>query len=121
MSMSAILSIFSFRGRISRGGFWWRTVLVWILFMILNGLIPPAIGVMAVWVINPMTLWALAALAIQRLHDRNMSGRWLLLALIPIVGAVCLFWQLALRRGVADSNRWGGDPLASNADFLVVK
>jgi len=31
-----------------------------------------------------------------------------------------LIWQLAFRRGVADGNRWGEDPLQAQGDYLVV-
>jgi uncharacterized membrane protein YhaH (DUF805 family) len=119
--MSAALSIFGFRGRLSRGGFWWRTILIWAIFIAANALLTNSLGSISTWLFNPVAILAMAALAVRRLHDRNFSGRWLLMVLLPVVGAAWLFWQLAFSRGVSDNNRWGNDPLASNADFLVVR
>ncbi|WIB65644.1 DUF805 domain-containing protein [Curtobacterium sp. MCBD17_040] len=51
-------------------------------------------GGIVIFVIS--TAWSLAtlvpglALAWRRLHDTNRSGRWYLLLLIPVVGAIIL-------------------------------
>jgi uncharacterized membrane protein YhaH (DUF805 family) len=48
---------------------------------------------------------------IRRLHDHDHSGWWILLALLPIVGAlVLLFWYVS--RGTIGPNRYGPGPLA---------
>jgi uncharacterized membrane protein YhaH (DUF805 family) len=45
-------------------------------------------------------------LKIARLHDRNYSGWWLLLLLIPLVGAIIMFvWSLM--EGTLGANRFG--------------
>jgi uncharacterized membrane protein YhaH (DUF805 family) len=119
--MKGAFSIFSFRGRISRGNFWWKLILVLAVFMIASSLLVPNFGATSTWLLNPLALWAMCALTVRRLHDRNFSGRWLLIMLLPIGGAVWLLWQLAIRKGIDDPNRWGNNPLASNVDFLVVR
>jgi uncharacterized membrane protein YhaH (DUF805 family) len=119
--MNTVLSNFNFRGRLSRAGFWWQTLLIWILFMVINAFFLPVLGNVATWLFSLLGIYALAALAVRRLHDRNLSGKWLLVVLVPIAGAAWLFWQLACRKGIVDSNRWGKNPLVSNADFLVVR
>ncbi len=48
--------------------------------------------------------------AIRRLHDRDMSGWWMLLFLVPLLGAIALFVIFALP-GTAGRNRFGPDPL----------
>jgi len=54
------------------------------------------------------------ALTFRRLHDRNKSGWWLLLLLIPLVDAIIiLIWFMM--RGTAGDNRYGPDPLATQA------
>ena len=73
------------------------------------------------WVASPLALFALVCLSIRRFHDRDRSGWSLLWVLLPIIGAGWVVWQVALRRGVADDNRWGTDPLLNRADFLVVR
>lgn len=61
------------------------------------------------------------AVAFRRLHDVDKSAWWLLIALIPILGAIILIvW--AAKRGTAGPNRFGEDPLdgvAPRVDPLV--
>ena len=109
------------QGRLSRGQFWARALLLWAVFYgIWEGLALPAQGV-AVWVVNVPMLALLVSLCVRRLHDRNYSGAWLLAALVPVAGAAWLVWQLALRRGMPQTNRWGEDPLQATDDFLTVQ
>jgi uncharacterized membrane protein YhaH (DUF805 family) len=119
--MGAMLSTFDFRGRLSRGGFWFQTILVWILFAVANTFFSHLLGNTLTLLFCLLAISALVSLSIRRLHDRNISGKWFLIILLPIVGAAWLFWQLAFRKGIVDKNRWGNNPLATNTDFLVVK
>lgn len=108
------------QGRLSRGQFWRRALLLWVLFYGLwEGLALPVQGPV-VWLINLPMLWLLLALCVRRLHDRNYAGGWLLVVLVPVAGAAWLGWQLALRRGLPQENRWGTDPLQVAGDFLTV-
>ncbi len=47
---------------------------------------------------------------IRRLHDRNMSGWWFLVLLVPIASLVMLFIIMFLP-GTPGPNRFGPDPL----------
>ena len=50
----------------------------------------------------------------RRLHDTDRSAWWMLVILIPIVGAVLLcVWYC--RKGTEGNNRFGDDPLATLA------
>jgi uncharacterized membrane protein YhaH (DUF805 family) len=69
-------------------------------------------------------LWPLTAIAVKRLHDCNLSGRWLLLlpalALIATMTAMETFHGIfssgialiGVIRGSRGGNRFGDDPLA---------
>jgi uncharacterized membrane protein YhaH (DUF805 family) len=119
--MEILKSIFNWRGRLHRAGFWLQSVAVWIVFLLASSVFTPTLGSWVAWLLTPIALWALVSIAVRRLHDRNLSGKWLLVILIPIVGALWLVWQLAIRQGNTGSNPWGNDPLVSQADFLVVR
>ena len=54
------------------------------------------------------------AVTIRRLHDTDRSGWWVLIALIPLVGAIVLLVLLMLT-GTRGDNRFGPDPKASEA------
>lgn len=51
-------------------------------------------------------------LIIKRLHDRDHSGWFYFIALIPIVGGIWLFVELGFLPGTEGPNRFGEDPLA---------
>ena len=66
------------------------------------------------------TLYSLAiiipglAVLVRRLHDTDRSGWWVLIALIPLIGAIILLVFTALA-GHPGDNRFGPDPKASEA------
>jgi uncharacterized membrane protein YhaH (DUF805 family) len=112
---------FGWGGRAPRAQFWLQSLFLWGGLYLLSAMLGSlATGIM-VWLVNGVVLAALIAQCIRRLHDRNYAGWWLFVALIPVVGALWLMWQLALRRGVAQDNRWGPDPLQPRGDYLVVR
>jgi uncharacterized membrane protein YhaH (DUF805 family) len=49
------------------------------------------------------------AVTVRRLHDTNRSGWWVLISLLPLVGALVLFIFMLLN-GTAGANRFGSDP-----------
>ena len=58
-------------------------------------------------------LWPSIAVTVKRFHDRDKSGWWILILLVPVVG---FFWWLVecgFLRGTAGSNRFGPNPLGS--------
>ena len=99
----------TFSGRSSRSAYWW-----WYLFGILVLVVSLAIdyalgagGLLYVLVALAMLLPNLAVL-VRRLHDAGHSGWWLLIALLPLIGAIVL-----LVFTVQDSeppNQWGNGP-----------
>jgi uncharacterized membrane protein YhaH (DUF805 family) len=56
------------------------------------------------------------AAGVRRLHDTDRSGWWLLIALVPLVGAIVLlvFWVLEGTRG---DNRFGPDPYSAELAY----
>ena len=50
-------------------------------------------------------------LHIKRCHDRDKSGWWCLLLLIPVVGTIWAIIDLGVLAGTLGENRFGPDPL----------
>ena len=94
-----------FQGRARRSEYW-----LFFLFNIGVGLITAVIsdGLNILWSLA-MFLPSLAV-AVRRLHDRDMSGWWILLALVPLVGVLAILIILALK-GTDGPNRFGVDPI----------
>ena len=111
---------FSFSSTLSLGGFWAGVIgaaFVIVAAFVVTGTIG---GRTAQYLVHPFALWWIAALSVKRLHDRDLSAWWLLVALIPILGPLWLAITLALRAGTPGDNRFGPDPRMRDADYLVV-
>ena len=94
-----------FQGRAGRSEYWWF-FLFNVGITLITGLISDGLNVL--WSLA-MLLPSLAA-AVRRLHDRDMSGWWVLLILVPLIGGLALLIILALK-GTDGPNRFGADPI----------
>ena len=62
-------------------------------------------GIFALLVFIPAIL-----VYIKRFHDRDKSGWWMLIVLIPIVGAIWFLVELGFLAGTPGLNRFGPPP-----------
>jgi uncharacterized membrane protein YhaH (DUF805 family) len=102
---------FSFQGRLSRKPYWIQagiplTVANLLIFYIRFGLHANAFGAL----LSLLLLWPALAIAAKRFHDRDKSAWWLLILLIPVIGALWIIIELPFFRGTEGENRFGGDP-----------
>lgn len=105
-------------GRISRA--------TWLARLLGVALFCTAFGMFADWAFGSpgasffafVFVWCGAAVSAQRLHDRGLSGWWLLVLLLPVIGPIWLALQL-LRAGDAGVNAYGDNP-AVRGDYLQV-
>ena len=102
----------NFKGRASRSEYWWFYLFVLIIdkvFTFLNAL------TLSNEVAEIASLWGsliflppLLAVSVRRLHDRNKSGWWLLIA-FTIIGLIPLIYWLG-KEGFKNVNEYG-DPI----------
>jgi len=111
----------SFRGRIERSAFWWSALLLGAVFIVLFVFLETVAGRTSTYALYPPLFWGAAALASKRLHDHGVSAGWLLIAMVPILGPLWLFYKLGLRSGSPGENQYGDDPRLFDADYLTVK
>ena len=110
--MSAPQILFSFRGRVPRKVFWLYGVLGPLLVSVMAGMLLGIVGVSergAEMLTTLLLVWPCAAVSVKRWHDRDKSGWWALVYLIPGIG---LLWTLianGLLRGTPGPNRFGAD------------
>jgi len=105
-----------FSGRSSRPEYWYLMLPVIILLvaaelldmLLLNGMmvLSPILGL--------ATFVPMLSAGMRRLHDIDRSGWWLLVALIPVVGALVVVY-LCCQPGTTGENRFGPEP--STASF----
>ena len=106
-------------GRIGRGGFWLRHLVVLPMALFL------CIGAEQV-VGRPLGLLAAVATTLflvsvwgRRLHDRGRSALWLLAAAVPVLGALFLLVECAFLRPRPSAERFGDAP-GYRADYVTV-
>jgi len=101
----------TFSGRAIRSEYWY-----WVLFIVLGEIVTMIIDVaLGIGFITGLfglaTVLPSLAVAIRRLHDIDRSGWWILLALIPLVGAIILIiWHCT--KGTPGPNRFGPEARA---------
>ena len=113
--MENILRI-QFAGRLRRNRFWPTYIVLCVIGCVLGPLIDLAgdssialiLAVLVCLAGLYLTLVGLG-LCVRRLHDTGRSGWWLLIGLVPYIGAIILivFYCLDSKPG---SNQWGANP-----------
>jgi len=107
--------LFSFEGRITRQQYWLRFVLPFFVITFILGVLANATGSIVFnllsGLVNLALIWPSIAVGAKRCHDRDRSGWFLLIGLIPILGAIWLLIDLGFLRGTVGPNRFGPDPL----------
>jgi uncharacterized membrane protein YhaH (DUF805 family) len=106
---------FSGQGRVNRKQWWLYLVLPALVVSIILSMVDASTGR-----VDPGTgfglfsgIWTLIILIpsilvhIKRFHDRDKSGWWVLISLIPIVGAIWLIIELGFLSGTPGPNRYG--------------
>jgi uncharacterized membrane protein YhaH (DUF805 family) len=116
--------LFGFHGRIGRGEYWALSILFYAVLFVgvaLGSLVNGGVGVVAVLVL--LTIFVVGQLATQtkRWHDRNKSGWWALIGLVPFIGPLWSFIELGFLAGTSGSNLYGypssGSPFGSDQEF----
>jgi uncharacterized membrane protein YhaH (DUF805 family) len=118
-----------FSGRAQRAEFWqfWLfTVVVSIVFQVLLGAVgggmapgatPTGVGMVVALIYLVVMLGLLIpslAVSFRRLHDTDRSAWWLLIGLIPILGALVLLYFYIVD-GTPGPNKFGPDPKGRGA------
>ena len=120
----------TFSGRAARSEFWWFVLFVFATQIVLSwvdialwGTTEVGPGSIAGSTDTPIlsglfglaTLLPMISVAVRRLHDRDKSGWWYWLGLIPLVGFIILIVWFATE-GTRGANRFGADPLGQGGN-----
>ena len=100
-----------FSGRARRKEYWMFTlvsVIISIVFAIIDSALfdSPSVlgGIYSLAILLPSI-----AVSIRRLHDTSRSGWWILINLIPLIGAI-VFFVFLVSDSTPGSNEWGPNP-----------
>ncbi|MGF1807380.1 DUF805 domain-containing protein, partial [Aliivibrio sifiae] len=71
---------------------------------------PSAAGFVVILIALVLNLWESCALYIKRFHDRNKSGWWMLISLVPFIGGLWLLIECGCLSGNEGDNKFGPEP-----------
>jgi uncharacterized membrane protein YhaH (DUF805 family) len=107
----------SFQGRIPRKVYWLYGVLgLMIGTMVAFGVVYLLSTILGEWILVLMfpiyivVVWASLAVGVKRWHDRDKSGWWILIGLIPLIGAIWAIVECGFLKGTEGDNRFGPEP-----------
>lgn len=108
---------YDFAGRAPRSEYWWFQLFRWLVITgagILGSMLGPAAAAGLTGLAGLALFLPDLAVSVRRLHDSGNSGWWILLKLIPFLGAIILFVFFVMP-GTSGRNIYGDDPLAGVA------
>jgi uncharacterized membrane protein YhaH (DUF805 family) len=101
-----------FSGRARRSEYWWfvlfNIILGIVAAIIDKGILGSEMGLIGI-IVSLALLIPGIAVGVRRLHDLGKSGWWLLVALIPLIGAIILIWWF-IQEGTPGDNEYGPNP-----------
>ncbi|MDP2329629.1 MAG: DUF805 domain-containing protein [Reyranella sp.] len=120
--------LFSFQGRTNRASFWLVHVAMWVVTAVVSGIVVgdavlsadpeaalrsvDAVPGIILAVVYVLMIWIGLAVGVKRWHDRNKSGWWVLIALVPVIGGLWYLIECGFLPGTMGPNAYGPDPLA---------
>jgi uncharacterized membrane protein YhaH (DUF805 family) len=113
--------LFGFHGRIGRLVYWVASLIVcaaaFLLAFVLSVWFPAdangerdAAAILPIVILQLPFCWANLAIQTKRWHDRNRSGWWALIHLVPLLGSIFALVECGFLAGNPSSNRFGPSP-----------
>jgi uncharacterized membrane protein YhaH (DUF805 family) len=106
--------LFAFDGRINRAKFWLVFAVTWVSMIVLVAIVVAmnsTFGYVIAGVGYIGLIWVGLAAAIKRWHDRDKSGWWILIGLVPLIGGIWALVETGFLEGTQGPNQYGPDPL----------
>ena len=110
--MTVTHMLFGLHGRLGRLPWWIATILADLglgIIAAIFGLPRPSVLFLVLVLIVPPLIWISFAMQVKRWHDRDKSGWWFLLNLLPIIGWLWVLVECGFLRGTAGPNRFGDE------------
>lgn len=108
--MTVTAMLFGFRGRLGRLPWWIATILADLGLGIVDAVFgTPRPSIVFLVLLAVPLIWISIAVQVKRWHDRDKSGWWFLMNLVPIIGWVWVLIECGFLRGTAGSNRFGDE------------
>lgn len=107
-------TLFSFEGRAGRMLFWMSLLGFWVVAIVIasmKSVIGEEASVTAILIWALIAIWPLIAIQVKRWHDRDKSGWWILINLIPVIGELWSLVENGFLKGSEGVNRFDATPI----------
>ena len=121
--MTLTQKLFGIKGRMLRSQYWGYSIAIGVVFSLIVGLIlliahargapeGELDGLTSVLLLIALIpyLWTAICVQAKRCHDRDRSGWFILISLIPFIGGIWLLIELGFLDGTQGDNRFGPSP-----------
>jgi uncharacterized membrane protein YhaH (DUF805 family) len=116
--------LFGFSGRIGRGQWWLAQMAILVVIIVFVGIIAAVaqpsvsdgldnVGMSVVLLVGAavvLTVWINIASTVKRFHDRDKSGVWFLIVLVPYIGSLWQLVECGFLAGSTGTNSYGPPP-----------
>ena len=111
--MDLVQMYFSIRGRINRTTYWCAIFPLVVTYAVAEVMAESTNQATAGlgYLIMVSLIWPSLAVQTKRWHDRNKSGWWNLISLVPIVGPIWALVELGFLKGTDGTNRYDLRPV----------
>jgi uncharacterized membrane protein YhaH (DUF805 family) len=108
----------SAQGRLNRKPYWMAAIILGVAYAVVYLLVAATrehLSFIAILLglLSLVLAYSSICLAIKRFHDRDKSGWWVLISLIPLIGGIWYFIEVGCLAGTPGPNKYGPDPLAA--------
>lgn len=108
--IKVLTNYFQFNGRARRTEYWMFTLFSFIIALLLSFVQSFLnLGELLTWIYSLFVFIPSLAVGVRRLHDTGKSGWWILINLIPIIGAI-IFIIFACMDSDYGDNEYGPNP-----------
>lgn len=107
--------LLSFDGRINRSDFWLKGILpLFVVLLLITAIDSVITGGIIALLAQIVSIYPSVAIGVKRFHDRNKSGWWVLITLIPVIGGIWYLVECGILKGIEGANDFGPDTLQPN-------
>ena len=107
----------SLEGRIGRQSYWMGALAIFVITLVaalidvmLGTMNESGVGIFS-GIASLVMIYPSIVLYAKRWHDRNKSGWWTLILLVPVIGGLWMLIECGFLKGTDGPNRFGPDPL----------
>jgi hypothetical protein len=86
-------------------------IIGYIIVIIIGAVLGEEAATIILYLLGLVLFWSVIAIQVKRWHDRDKSGWWILINLVPIIGSIWALIDNGFLRGTEGMNRFGEDPL----------